>query len=154
MNANDFSKLYHEHYGLLYFWMLNRIHNKEQAEDIASTAFMKAWSERRTLKDHAKLKSWLYAIAMNELRQSFRVPVSEPLEEKADPRDFTKYIEQNQEAEKLVHAMPEFLNQFARGLTVKRLAQKYKIPTGTVLSRLYKERKQTQWRLTYEMSNV
>ena len=155
MNAENFTKLYHAHYGLLYFWLLSKTKNKEQAEDLASTAFMKAWNSRNRLKNAGKFKQWLYQIAMNELRLSYRIPAFvELLEDVSDPQDHAQTLESALESQKMIQACPRVLKQFSWGQNVKELAREYSVPVGTILSRLHTARQETKRRLCHGLSVV
>ena len=55
-----------------------------RSEDLAQEVFVAAWRRLRELKDAAKLKAWLYAIARNLINTAFRQQSRNPLGS-ADP---------------------------------------------------------------------
>jgi RNA polymerase sigma factor (sigma-70 family) len=57
-----------------------------RSEDLAQEVFIAAWRKLRELRDPAKLKSWLYAIARNLINTAFRQQTRNPLIS-ADPLD-------------------------------------------------------------------
>jgi len=53
----------------IYSYIYLRIQNRETAEDISQEVFMNAWRSRDTFNPaKASLKSWLFTIAINEIR--------------------------------------------------------------------------------------
>lgn len=68
-----FERLYTEHAGKLLGYLTRLLRgNRAEAEGIVQAAFLKAWEKRETLKDMAAFRSWLYSIALNEMRQRKR----------------------------------------------------------------------------------
>lgn len=150
-----FADQYRRHYGPLYYWMLHRTHNTDQAEDLAATAFLKAWEKRGTLRDPAKFKSWVFQIAANELCDHFNhesASVMEPMNQHhdpADPRDFTEELAKFQIAERarsvlllIKESRRRVLANHLRGLSVEESAQHLHVPTGTIGSRLHKAKQE------------
>jgi RNA polymerase sigma factor (sigma-70 family) len=60
--------------------------NISQSEDLAQETFIIAWRKLSDLKEPAKFKSWLYAIARNLINNIFRQRIRNPLEA-AEPLD-------------------------------------------------------------------
>jgi RNA polymerase sigma-70 factor (ECF subfamily) len=73
MQANDFEKLYADHAQPLYGFLVYRTGDPALAEDLLADAFERALRARRGY-DPAKAsgKTWLYAIALNCLRDHAR----------------------------------------------------------------------------------
>jgi RNA polymerase sigma factor (sigma-70 family) len=57
-----------------------------RSEDLAQEVFVAAWRRLRDLKDPARLKAWLYAIARHLISSAFRQQTRNPLA-LADPLD-------------------------------------------------------------------
>ncbi len=61
-----FSTLYQEHLAPIYRFVQYRVNNKEDAEDLTQTVFMKAWKSLPTMREGSVVfTSWLYTIARN-----------------------------------------------------------------------------------------
>lgn len=61
-----------EHYRYIYSFVLSRVSNFADAEDIVQETFLTALLKRSTLADESKMKYWLRGIAENKIRQYFR----------------------------------------------------------------------------------
>lgn len=64
--AKATEKVYLEYKNLMYFVIATYVSNKDDADDVLSTAFLKAMERASSLKDPDKLKSFLCSIAKNE----------------------------------------------------------------------------------------
>lgn len=54
-------------YGTRLYWQIRRmVQTHEDADDILQNTFLKAWSNIENFRGDAKLKTWLYKIAINE----------------------------------------------------------------------------------------
>lgn len=61
-----FSTLYQEHLDPIYRFVQYRVNNKEDAEDLTQTVFMKAWKSLPNMREGSVVfSSWLYTIARN-----------------------------------------------------------------------------------------
>ena len=82
-HPKDFLKLYDHYYPKLYAYVLSRVRHREYAEDVVSSAFMKALANigKFRWKRSATFGSWLFRIAKNEmvdqLRKDSKVTVTE-----------------------------------------------------------------------------
>ena len=69
------------------------LQNRAEAEDVVQDAFIKAWKSRWRVRDPEKFPAWLATIARHRARDVFRarrtVPLSDELDEAADPADDT-----------------------------------------------------------------
>ena len=151
MNSQTFTALYREHNRKLYCFILSMARNKEQAEDVVSRAFLKAWGHRAEL--NGNFKPWLYQIAVNEMKTLWRRESylkMEPIENHLDipapkkddpPQDW-------QRAAQAVTALPRQLRSIMRdainGLGLDAIARSRRIPYGTAASRLYYAREKVR----------
>ena len=69
---NAFSDIWKAHHTALYKYLLTRIGNQYDAEDVLQTTALKAASSFHLLKDKAKAKTWLFCIATNAMNDHFR----------------------------------------------------------------------------------
>ncbi len=56
----------------VFYFALSRVDDYQEAEDIAQTVMEKALNKAHTLRNEAKLKSWVMKIASNEINTYFR----------------------------------------------------------------------------------
>ena len=80
MNDYQFTEHYRAHERKLYYFVLGMARNRQEAEDLAAAAWVKAWKHRAQL--NGNFKSWLYRIAVNEVKMARRKAsyLMEPLE--------------------------------------------------------------------------
>ncbi len=139
------------------------IRNAADAEDIAQEVFLRAHSNRETLRDAQAMESWLFQIAthasIDRMRQRARAaereadePVEElPVANRKQPSALTviqqsemsacvqNYIAGLSDAYKAVLLMHD-----ADGLTAVEIAELLKLPLTTVKMRLHRARRQLQ----------
>jgi RNA polymerase sigma factor (sigma-70 family) len=73
MRANDFDGLFAEHAGRLFSFLIYRTGDRALAEDVLADTFERALRSRRRFDPRkASQKTWLYAIALNRLRDHRR----------------------------------------------------------------------------------
>ena len=92
ITPDRFRELYLEHAGRLCAWLTRLLRGDEtEAEGIVQDSFLKAWQCRDEIRDPAAFRAWLYATALNMLRQRKRRlrPVTgvdcEPVGERPSP---------------------------------------------------------------------
>lgn len=61
-----------EHYKYLCSFVLSRVHNFSDAEDIVQETYLTAILKKDTLRDESRCRAWLAGIAENKIRQYFR----------------------------------------------------------------------------------
>ncbi len=68
-----FQQFYRQYAGQLCAYLTKSLRgDKAEAEGIVQEAFLKAWKKRADLRDTKAFRSWIYSIALNELRQRKR----------------------------------------------------------------------------------
>jgi RNA polymerase sigma factor (sigma-70 family) len=73
-NQRAFEKLYDAHVEPLYRFMRQYSKDAFQVEDWVQRAFIKAYKNIATYNATARFSTWLYTIALNEMRTDFRRP--------------------------------------------------------------------------------
>ena len=84
MAEKSFSELYRLHVNNIYYYLLSRVRNEADAEDLTSQTFITALEKRHRLRDAEKFTPWLYSIARNKANDYFRRAARrsmEPLDE-------------------------------------------------------------------------
>lgn len=80
MNKREFTKLFHEHADALYRFAYWRVSDEDEAYDIVSIVFTKAW-EKRDNFDGKYPKAWLFMIARNTIIDGYRKKTDERMNE-------------------------------------------------------------------------
>jgi len=73
-NQRAFQKLYDAHVEPLYRFMRQYSKDVPQVEDWVQRAFIKAYNNIASYNATARFSTWLYTIALNEMRTDFRRP--------------------------------------------------------------------------------
>jgi len=68
----DFLEGYDQHYGRVKKFILAMVKDQWAADDLIQETFMKVGGQMHTLKDPAKISSWIYRIAYNLCQDHFR----------------------------------------------------------------------------------
>jgi len=130
--------------------------NREDAEDVAQEAFLRAFSKFESLRGY-DARAWLLAIVRNTcftwLKRNRNAAVMSSLEEEPqDPRDLSLDPEElllswfdREQVKRALEQLPEefreaiVLREF-EGLSYKEIAAVVGVPLGTVMSRLSRGR--------------
>ncbi len=151
MRDDEFDRLYEEHAQGLFGFLVYRTGNRALAEDVLADTFERALRGRRLFdRRRASAKTWLYAIALNILRDHGRrrtaegralerVPTPAPSD---DPVSLGR-IEQQDELERALASLSTeeretIALRFGADLTVPEIARLAKEPLTTVEGRLYR----------------
>lgn len=70
-DTNAFPQLMEYYRRDLWGFLRNRLHSQADAEDLFQEVCLKVFDKLATLKDPAKFRSWLFAIALNHVRKFF-----------------------------------------------------------------------------------
>jgi RNA polymerase sigma factor (sigma-70 family) len=159
MRDEDFERLFEEHAGPLLGFLVYRVGDRALAEDVLATAFERALRARRRFdRRKASEKTWLYAIALNCLKDEARRRSAEAraLEGAAvspvEPRAWTADIE---DREMLGAALGELAPEereavalrFGADLTVPEIARLLGVSLTTAEGRVYRALRKLRERL-------
>jgi RNA polymerase sigma-70 factor (ECF subfamily) len=148
-----FNKLAIKYYGLVYCFLLKRVHRQDVAEDLAQETFLHACDCLKTLREPSRFGVWLFGIANNLSLKWFRrgkhdlKMQSHIREQHHDYQPFEKELEEqkriNEALESSYAKLPEDVQQMLHmkhhdGLTVAEIAARIGQPVGTVKSRLWR----------------
>lgn len=145
----------------VYFTCLQIMGNREDAEDCAQEALLKAYRNFSSFKGQSKFSTWLYTlvsrVCLDALRRRREVfSLDEMLEEGYEPSsgEAEAYLKlEEKERKALLHqALREVPPDFRlplvmidlQGLSYQETAGILSLPEGTVKSRLYRARKMLQ----------
>lgn len=70
-NVAAFDSLFEVYSPKLYGFALKYFKNETDAEELVQEVFVKVWENRRTLKSELSFKSYLFTIALNQIRKYF-----------------------------------------------------------------------------------
>lgn len=127
----------------LFCFINKKVRNRQATEDIVQDTFVKAIAKISHLKDLKHAKTWLYAIALNEMRETFRkndLKFKYERQEDTDKIfDIHNYVENKIEFDKImkhVNNLPEkqkliFTEIELKDLSIKEVSQKLKMNYDT-----------------------
>jgi len=140
MDVQEFQTLYQEKFGLIYRYVLSKVGNREEAEDLTSEIFLKAVRSIDQKRSPQSIQTWLYQITRTTLADYWRAyyrkltsSLDESLEagwevsveEESTPRSSI----QAYQVQRLLEALPEHYREvltcrFLLNLSVKATALK------------------------------
>lgn len=150
MRRRDFERLYAEHAGPLFGFLAYRTGHRQLAEDLLADTFERALLRRRRFDPRrGSEKSWLYAIALNLLRDhARRAAVEERALERVDaaPAEVTEPATVVEDRDAVARAMTVLGDaereaialRFGGGLTLPEIARTCGEPLTTVEGRVYR----------------
>jgi RNA polymerase sigma-70 factor, ECF subfamily len=136
----------------LYAYAFELVHNEQSSLDIVQETFIAAVRHIESLREDAKLGSWLFGIAHQKCiqlwrRQSREVSLHEnfadaPVEYEADPLELLLRQEQELELVQQLDQLPfpqrsALLLHFIEGFSIDEIARITQAQPGTVKSRLH-----------------
>lgn len=151
MTKEEFSQKVMELEEVLFHVSFGILQNAQDCEDVVQEAVLKAYASRDKLKKSQYFKTWLVRILMNECYTFLRKRARElPLDEEiAVEQEFiTVYIKE--EYLDLYESMNQLEERdricvqlfYMEGYSIKEIARVFKLPEGTVKSRLNRARVQ------------
>lgn len=155
MDKDEFSKKVLEAEQTLYRVSKSILINDMDCEDAVQEAVLKAYSKRNSLKEEKYFKTWLTRILINEcyqlLRTKRQVLSYEDCfqEEHAETNQYSELYDAILKLD-IKHRMPIILH-YIEGYSVNEIAKLFRVPAGTVKSRLSKGRKQLKKLLNDEV---
>jgi RNA polymerase sigma-70 factor, ECF subfamily len=150
-DRSAFERLVEKYQGAIFNLALRMVQSQEDAEDIAQTAFLKAFERLETFNAEFRFFSWLYRIAVNEslsfLESRKRFSGLEEADQIADPGQVDP-VEASDLSAKMEQALMQLsvdyravvvLKHF-EGLSYEEIGQILEIPEKKVKSRLFSAR--------------
>jgi RNA polymerase sigma-70 factor (ECF subfamily) len=134
----------------LYHYAMGLCHNPDTAEDLVQETFLRGWRSRERLRDVRAARAWLYAILRNEHARLYE----RQRPEVRDPNDLPDIavtgLDTRTEAFVMRRALaqlpPEYrdplLLQVIGGFSCREIGEMLSLNTNTVLTRLFRARKQ------------
>lgn len=135
--------------------------DRARAEDAVQETYLRAWRSFRTYQPETNCRAWLFRILLNVLKKAAGKKRHDPLAAAEDVETTSKVIPlfpqtEGGETQDIMTAVnrlaPEFRDVLwlvvVEGLSYKETAQTLDIPMGTVMSRLYRARREIRKWLT------
>jgi RNA polymerase sigma-70 factor (ECF subfamily) len=71
-DASSFAELYERHLASVYRYMASRAPSREEAEDLASEVFHRAWASRGSYRSNGSFRAWIFGIARRTIADHYR----------------------------------------------------------------------------------
>jgi RNA polymerase sigma-70 factor (ECF subfamily) len=146
-------KTWHDEYRpRLLHSMTALVKDREAAEDITSAALATAFEKMNQFRGDAAFGTWLHRIALNEAYNGLRRKRAVSLNDLgatssawSEPDRMSEVLESCELRQKLGQALQELprvyrqtlTDHFVRGYSIRKVAQRSRVPLGTVLSRIH-----------------
>jgi len=146
-NVAAFDLLFEGYSSKLYGFALKYFKNESDSEELVQEVFIKVWENRQTLKSELSFKSYLFTIALNQIRKHFNQKVTSLryLESLQNDAEFTEYQSINDDnydsallqINLIIEQMPPrrreiFAKSKMEGKSSKEIAAELNISAGTV----------------------
>lgn len=146
-DLNAIENIYDRYYRPVFRVVYRLYPVRENVEEIVNDTFFIAFRRLETLKDHNAFRSWLFSIAVNNVRNRKRIEYKRPTVEmdEAIPAKGSDNPVMKAALEKAIENLPQgyreiFLLHDAEGFTHQEIAKILKISEGTSKSQLFKAR--------------
>lgn len=146
-DASAFDEFFELYGQKLYGFALKYLKSESEAEEMVQEVFVRLWEKRRSLKSDYSFKSYLYTIALNQIRKFFNKRAvslrylsqlqNESFESDNQTADSIDYASVLKRIDEIVETFPErkkqiFLKSRKEGKTSKEIAVELHIAVGTV----------------------
>lgn len=137
-----FATLFNQHRKQVYHQCLRMVADQEIAEDLTQETFVKAYRHLAEFRKQARFSTWLYTIARREALNFLKKQKQEVLFDETASEGVADTLPMGDAVEKGLSLLTEKQREVFRlfemeGLSVKEIAAKLGIPSGTVRSRLF-----------------
>lgn len=146
-NVTAFDSLFEVYSPKLFGFALKYFKKESDAEELVQEVFVKVWENHRTLKSELSFKSYLFTIALNQIRKHFNKKVTslrylESLQNEPEFSDIQDIQDNNyesalQQINLIIDQMPPrrreiFMKSKLEGKSSKEIAAELNISAGTV----------------------
>lgn len=141
--------LWEEMHDRLLRFILSRVNNPDDAQDILQTTFVKIHSGLESIRDSEKLESWVFQITRNCISDYYRQPGKVPLDESLPTYDDHNSDDPSSEITLYVHdivsSLPQIYRQAIemvdyRGMSQQDAAKELGISVSGMKSRVQRSR--------------
>ena len=169
-DQDAFGQLVLAHQNKVFSLCVHMMGNREEAEDMAQEAFLKAWRSLDSFHGESSFATWMHRLTTNlcldylrkqTRRQNISVAVSlddeeaaftEPADPGSDPQQELEKRERQRAVEKALRELPEhqrraLVMREVSGLSYQEIADALELDLGTVKSRIARAREALRKRL-------
>lgn len=156
-NEIDFDKIIQANHKRLYNFVLRRVRNPTEAEDLVQAAYVEALKGSSQFQGLSRPETWLFGIAVNLIRNHFsRAPITRYIfetddmleyesSEEPDPEEAVILRRRMRAIDRCIDSMPEDMRLTLLLVTVEELsynevADTLGVPIGTIRSRISRAR--------------
>ena len=152
-NQDAFTEIFNRYRNPLFYFILRRVHNETDAEDIVMETFERAFASIKYFIPLVKLSTWLHEIAKNRIidfvREKKRIPqLSEYDLTFADTRTPERICIYNQEFEIIQEGIRTLQNEvhrklmimYCQGWKMREIASELIMPLGTVQNYIHRSK--------------
>jgi len=162
-----FAELVRMYQNRIFNFVLARIRQHQQAEDVTQEVLVKAYFSLSKLREPAKFKSWIFSIAHNHLRDMLRkrqLDIADVegshIEHYVDPATPENELRRRQSQEAVWNALVKLKPEQREilvlcdieGLSYREIAEIMRVPLGTVQSRIFYARRKLRGILSDEFA--
>ena len=157
-NTQAFGTLVERYQDFIFTIVLRMVKVREEAEEVAQDAFIKAFESLESYRGDSKFSSWLYSIAyrkaLDRIRKNKRMQTSELIEEitesdQASVENALHYLEENERKQMIQQKIMQLPEQEAalitlyyfEELSVKEIAAITDLSQDNIKIKLYRSRK-------------
>ena len=151
----DFTHDAMQHAPQLFSTAMRMTRNRSDAEDLVQETFIKAWRSFATYQQGTNLRAWLFRIMTNTYINKYNAQQRKPTEtELDDVEELFLYkrlgsVDQSQLSQSAEDQMFSLFTDDEVKKALEELPDQFRIPLGTVMSRLHRGRKSMQ-KMLYE----
>jgi RNA polymerase sigma-70 factor, ECF subfamily len=124
---NSLEDLYKLYYTEIFYYLFQRVRNKELAQDLAQDTFLKAFNGLETFEGKSSIKTWLYSIAHHTFINWYRKETKYHFHsiEEAVPLEQTVYLDpefslqKKQKTQLLLQMISELKEEFQHVLILR-----------------------------------
>lgn len=152
-NQDAFTEIFNRYRQPLYYFILRRVRNETDAEDLVMESFERAFSSIKYFIPLVKLNTWLHEIAKNRIIDFLRTKkvtpqMVEPDYNVRDTRTPERICIYNQEFEMIHEGIRAFKNDrhrkimilYCQGWKMRDIASELNMPMGTVQNYIHKNK--------------
>ena len=152
-NQDAFTEIFNRYRNPLFYFILRRVHNETDAEDLVMETFERAFASIKYFIPLVKLNTWLHEIAKNRIinfiREKKRIPqLSEYDLTFADTRTPERICIYNQEFEIIQEGIRTLQNEvhrklmimYCQGWKMREIASELIMPLGTVQNYIHRSK--------------
>ena len=155
-----YASLLNKYQNRLFYFVLLKVRNYWDAEDVTMESFEKAFSGLHNFVPRAKFSTWLFQIATNHcidfLRKKNTIPhmdeidlkyvrISYNLEEQIIGEETMRLV--NDEISRLSTPLKRVFALYVHGLKYREISEKLNVPMGTVQAYVHRTKHQLQKRI-------